>query len=132
MTDDNGLPLNEEDSTDWRVDDTWLDWELGLFLANSFDICLHDGLVRVYPAFPNPVRDVLGLYFMSRGNMKWTFNLVDEDLVSKQVLVYSAVEGVNSIQLDVRTIMEKDTFRLYYEVLDQGCVYRGHGDIIFQ
>lgn len=132
MTDHNGLSLNEEDSTDWRVDDTWLEQELGLFPPNSYSMCLHDGLIRVYPAFPNPVGTVLGLYFVSKANLKWTFNLVDEQLVSRQLLVHTAVEGVNSIQLDVSSIVEKDTFRLYYEALDQGCVYRGHGDLLFQ
>lgn len=132
MTDHNGLSLNEEDSTDWRVDDTWLEQELGLFPPNSYSMCLHDGLIRVYPAFPNPVENVLGLYFVSKANLKWTFNLVDEQLVSRQLLVHTAVEGVNSIQLDVSSIVEKDTFRLYYEALDQGCVYRGHGDLLFQ
>ena len=132
MTDENGLALNEEDSTDWRVDDTWIEQELGLFPSNPYSICFHDGLIRVYPAFPNPVRNDLGLYFVSKANLRWTFNLVDEDLVSRQIAVHTAVEGVNSIHLDVRSITEKDTFRLYYEALDQGCVYRGHGDILFQ
>lgn len=131
-TDFNGAALGDPDTTDWRLDDAWLPAEAALFPGANTPLCASPEGFTIYPAYPNPCGDVLGLGFVSQPQALWDFVLVDEKLVPlRRIESFAAATGPNSIQIDLSSF-PKDTLRLYYRIRSEACVLRGHGDILRQ
>lgn len=134
LTDENGQAMSSPDTTDWRLDDEWTAAEKALFPAAPENTCAAADSMSLWPAYPNPAGNVLGLSLNSQAGKQWDFRLVDQDLNPVLSLDgYTATGGSNSFHLNLSSVTVKDTLRLYYQVqLNNGCTLRGHGDLIRQ
>lgn len=130
MTDENGLPLNAPDTTDWRVGDAWEQVENGLFDLAELPLC--SGNAEASPGFPNPCGNAMHFRFVSPANAAGYFRVVDKDfnvLVEADSIPFEA--GAKTISLNFSAV-SPGTVRLYYRLVSGTCEYRGHGDILVQ
>ena len=129
-TDFNGAALGDPDTSDWRLDDAWFPAEAALFPAGPTATCPSPSGAAVFPAYPNPCGDVLSLAFISPSNALWDMVLVDGDLEPlRRIESFAASPGTNNLQFDLSPF-PADTLRLYYRMRLDGCVLRGHGDVV--
>jgi hypothetical protein len=65
-------------------------------------------------------------------NITWRFRLVDEDFNLLDSLDWhNPPVWYNSIVWEMDSF-PRDTVRLYYQIEKQGCMMRGHGDILIE
>lgn len=130
QVDDQGQALASPDPTDWRLDDVWTAQESALFASSTLPLCssLPDSTL-VYAA-PNPCKNVfmLGL-FKAPGGATWRFRIVDENFA--QLMTYDAALGVKQVAINTAGF-PKDTVRVYFQLEQPGCVWRGHGDVLVE
>ncbi len=131
--DETGVSLGQTDTTDWRLNDVWTDKEKALFPANTLLTCIlkEDSLDGVY-LYPNPCKAVFAAGFRTSSGTSWHFRWVDEDFkVLKEYDWENPPAGLNTFIIQTNTF-PKDTIRMYYEVLQGNCIFRGHGDILIE
>lgn len=130
--DDNGSPTAFPDTTDWRSDDEWLKQESDLFATSQPFMCGSTDSAQIYAASPNPCKNKFWIGFHTGTNVIWRFRLVDEDFNLLDSLDWTHPSlGYNAINWDVSSF-PRDTVRLYYQIEKQGCMLRGHGDILIE
>lgn len=130
-TDITGVPMGLTDSTDWTTNDTWLTVEKELFddYESFVNNCPLDSNLTVYPAYPNPTADLFFLTFVKDSSARFRIRIVNQqfDKLISADSIYS-----NNIAIDLNgLITSSDTMvRAYYMfVLNDSCLFKGHGDI---
>lgn len=131
MVDENGQALSSPDPDDWAWDATWRKEEKELFPGlENVPSCYPDEEIKVFPAYANPCNSSFTLTLNHEAETYWLFRLVDKDFNVLRLVDSVPFElGYNSIAFQLGEI-PNDTLRLYYMAARQGCVFRGHGDIL--
>jgi len=127
QTDANGWVITN-DTTDWRMNDTWLKQESDLFAANYNSGCLQNYKNEIV-AYPNPAGAKFNLVFNKLESTRLELRLVDKNF--NPLYSNDSIWG-NEIQLDASVYGIKDTIRLYYKFIENNCEFRGHGDILIK
>lgn len=127
-TDQNGNIMAAPDSTDWNASDKWGEQEEGLFANNNATNCTPSFDYKI-AAYPNPCRYIFNLYLQKNPSTRMELRLVDENF---KLLFSSNSITANNIAIQVGTFGIKDTVRLYYKFIENGCELKGHGDILIR
>ena len=122
--DDTGALL-EADPNDWKLQDTWGRHEIELFDTVYNAECFPPSHFSIM-AYPNPTSGPFQLTFNKTEASSIDIRLVDFDC---RTLIY--IDGIknNSIGLEPSSFGKSGIVRLYYRFVEDGCEYRGHGDI---
>ncbi len=127
-----GSATASSDTTDWRSDDQWVKQESDLFATSQPFLCGSTDSIEIYAAQPNPCTDRTIIHFFTGSDAVWRFRFVDENFNLLDSLDWqNPVPGYNAIIWDTDSF-PKDTVRLYYQIEKQGCMLRGHGDILIE
>ena len=126
-TDINGAIISN-DTTDWRMDDTWSMKESDLYSSVSQPMCSSQDSNKII-AYPNPCNGIFALHIEKELTSRIELRLVDQDY---NILISNDSILENNIQLNAGTFGIKDTVRLYYKFVSDNCELKGHGDIIIQ
>jgi hypothetical protein len=142
--------IGPDDTSDWRLDDTWSSCERNLFGDTSFNsTCSFDDTLLSGPfAFPNPTSDVfhfaIGTSVVSTDtNLINQINHHDSTIIADILFLNQRAEIIGvihtnkhqinftSFSLNAMDSLSSDTiFRMYYRLTDtNSCVRMGHGDI---
>jgi hypothetical protein len=118
-----------KDTTDWRVDDQWSKKEASLF-SSSYQQNCKPTAKYVVMAYPNPCQDRISLAIILPNTAQIELKIVNskfEVLVSKENIK-------SSLMFDTTSWKKKnnDIVRVYYKIIDNGCEFRGHGDIMIE
>jgi hypothetical protein len=107
--------LISEDTTDWRWDDSWTQFEHSLFNDIQKPLCpIEEAPQWVLRAYPNPITtDYMNIGLLD--NNRFSYRLVDKN--------FNVLRAYDSIYANV--------LQFNFENLD-GCEFRGHGDIVFK
>jgi hypothetical protein len=126
QTDKFGTVVGKADSSDWRLDDKWVDKEKALFNATYNDGgSLPENLSVVF--FANPCRGQSVLYIKKDTTVRLSVRLVDKEF---NVLFSKDSIYDNKLLLDLNSLAMNDTVRLYYKFIDdKNNEFKGHGDI---
>ncbi|WP_207496122.1 hypothetical protein [Aridibaculum aurantiacum] len=134
-TDALGNITHDIDPTDWTYDTTWAADEravitnpLAAQLAN-----METGVVSIYPAYPNPLRDKVTFSFKNTRQSLLQIVIVDRFLQVKDRFFFTTTPGSSSFtfELDEEKYINNINYRMYYAFFSQadGLYYKGHGDL---
>lgn len=130
--DQNGSPTAFPDTTDWRSDGHWIEQESDLFATAQPLLCSSTDSAEIYAASPNPAKGQFIVGLFTGSNVTWRFRLVDEDFkLLDSIDWYNLNPWYNAITWNTDSF-PRDTIRLYYQIEKQGCMLRGHGDILIE
>ena len=117
--------LLKTDPNDWKLTDTWGRHEIELFDTVYNAECFPPSHFSIM-AYPNPTSGPFQLIFNKTEASSIDIRLVDFDC---RTLIY--IDGIknNSVALEPSNFNKPGIVRLYYRFVEDGCEYRGHGDI---
>ena len=127
VTDNLGVKLSD-DPTDWTFTDRWSSKEAGLFQSSYPLSCTASTTLSII-AYPNPSNGIFILEIAKPGTARLEIRLVDKNF---NTLITNDAITSTAVQLNASTFGIKGLVRLYYRLIDNGCEYRGHGDIKIQ
>jgi hypothetical protein len=123
-TDNNGNIIYNNDSTDWKLNDTWSTTESGLF-TTSKPICNNPFNYQVF-GYPNPCNGYMSINYRQSQTVHFAFNIVDRYY---KVLIADSLKSSSNL-IDLSKYKGGDTLRVYYKIITSDCECRGHGDIV--
>jgi hypothetical protein len=125
QTDFNGWTISI-DTTDWKMNDTWVKQESDLFTAIHQSNCVQAYANQIIQ-YPNPCNGIFTLSFLKLESTRLELRLVDKNF--NPLFSNDSVWG-NTVRFDASVFGIKDTLRLYYKFIENNCEFRGHGDIL--
>ncbi len=126
-TDANG-DKQSNDPTDWTINETWNEKEGSLF-AGSYSTGCPATFNYSIIGFPNPATTIFAIGASKTTNATLQMRIVDRNynvLMSKDTMpdvLYINTSALGGV---------KDTVRVYYRFIENGCEFRGHGDVVLQ
>lgn len=131
--DEQGAPIAAPDPTDWNLSDSWSSTEKELFSDNQLPLCKPNADFEVFPAFPNPCRNILNVQLTAMPQYSLDLRLVDNEYTLFFFLDNLPLDTLSAFQLDLSQVQATsgDTLRLYYRIRGEDCQFQGHGDILF-
>jgi hypothetical protein len=127
-TDANGNLMALPDTTDWNTTDVWTPEEMDLFTAQYTTGCAPSFDYKIY-MYPNPCISTFRLTVEKDSTTRIALRLIDENFK-----VLHSIDSIpaNALAFDASALGIKDTIRMYYKFIKNGCEYRGHGDILIK
>lgn len=117
--------LSSQDTTDWNLNDIWMDKENSLFTEKKDNKCSSDEYSII--SYPNPCDGIFLLRLTKPDDSRFAFRVVDKDF---NVLVTQDSIMSNSIAISLEGFnVSNEIVRIYYKYFGMDCELKGHGDI---
>jgi hypothetical protein len=124
-----GAVVGKADSTDWRTDEVWTEKEKQLFKTTYNEKGTSATKLKVM-FYPNPCRGKSVLFLTKDSTTKLALRIVDKDF---NVVMSSDSITDKALQLDLSSLAQYDTVRMYYKLIDaQKNEFKGHGDVVLK
>lgn len=125
-----GWPYGAVDETDWLAEGTWTQEEEKLFAGIDLEgkNCSANQAPTIRPAYPNPTEGTFAFSTVEDSGTVVAVRLVNQDGNILATDEFEVGSGYNFMIED--KVRPRELIRLYYVfTTEEGCIYKGHGDI---